>query len=346
MKKQKHNNHFRTVAILMTAIAVVVIGGIYYMSSIKVSSPQEVRIYIPTNSSFGALTDTLQAHHIVIRPKLFKLMARARGLDPHVKPGSYLVKPKVSYIRLIQKLYIGNQDPVLITINRNRTLSQLAENVSKKMEFSADSLLAILNNTDFCKVYGYTPQTIIGAFSQNTYQVYWNTSPKRFVERMITETDAFWQSSERDKALQSLNLNRNQVITIASIVEEETNKVSEKADIASVYLNRLRKGMKLEADPTVKYAVGDPSIRRILHKHLLVESPYNTYLNKGLPPGPICIPSPESIDAVLADKKTNYIYFCAKEDFSGYHNFASTLSQHSANAHRFHQALNHRNIMK
>lgn len=308
-----------------------------------VTNSQDERIYIPQECGYDALLDTLDAHHCIDgRHTAFNDLARLRGLPDHVKPGSYVVKPGIRLLALVQKLYSGNQDPVRITINRQRTLDGLCQFLGSKLAFSADSLLALLQQDDFCAAYGCTPQTVIGLFLQNTYEFYWTASPAKFVERMASESEQFWH--ERDSRLADLGLSRQQVLTIASIVEEETNCNDEKPDIASVYLNRFRIGMPLQADPTVKYAVGDFSIRRIRGAMLSTDSPYNTYRYAGLPPGPICIPSAASIDAVLKNKRTDYLYFCAKEDFSGRHNFASNPQQHAENARKFHNALNQRGI--
>ena len=303
--------------------------------------PQQ-RVYIPTGSTYEALCDSLDAHCIMSPSMAFPMMARLRGLPDHVKGGSYLIDDGMSVLQLVNKLNSGSQDPIRLTINKHRTVEHLCQFLGEKMEFSADSMLLLLSDTEVCAQYGETPQTILGLFLRNTYEVYWTASPRRLLDRMKRESDAFWQP--REKALQTLGLTRQQVVTLASIVEEETNVSDEKADIASVYLNRLRIGMPLQADPTVKYAMGDFSIQRILNFMLLIDSPYNTYRIQGLPPGPICIPSATSIDAVLKNKKTSWIYFCAKEDFSGRHNFATNLSEHKRNADRFHNALNKRKI--
>ena len=308
----------------------------------RVAVTDTTRIYIPSDANYQTLCDTLDAHNCIRSHAMFNSLARLRGLPNHVKDGSYLVTPNMRVITLVQKLYSGNQNPIRVTINRHRTLDGLCQFFGSKLQFDADSLLTLLTDTAFCSQYGFTPQTIIGLFPQNTYELYWTTSPMGVVERMNTENEHFWH--ERDGRLSALGLTRNQVLTIASIVEEETNCNEEKPDVASVYLNRYRIGMPLQADPTVKYAVGDFTIRRIKGDMLKTESPYNTYLHAGLPPGPICIPSAASIDAVLKNKKTNYLYFCAKEDFSGRHNFAATPEEHIANARKFHKALNDRNI--
>lgn len=328
-------------------LAICLLGGIavgigYSFANQRVAVSDTTRIYIPDNADYQALCDTLDTHHCLSSHTTFNTLARLRGLTKHVKAGSYLVTPNMRTISLVQKLYSGSQDPVRITINKHRTLDALCKFLGSKLQFDADILLNLLTDTAFCSQYGLTPTTIIATFPQNTYEFYWTISPTKLVQRMHSEYEQFW--SQRDNRLSDLNLTREQVMTIASIVEEETNCNEEKPDIASVYLNRYRIGMALQADPTVKYAVGDFSIRRIKGDMLKTDSPYNTYLNAGLPPGPICIPSAASIDAVLKNKKTNYLYFCAKEDFSGRHNFAATSAEHIANARKFHKALNERNI--
>ena len=309
----------------------------------RLSIPEPVAVYIPSGSNFDQLCDTLRAHQCLADEHVFRSVAKVRGLDQHVKAGRYVLEPRMTLMHLVRKLYSGNQDPLSVTINRHRTNEQLCAFLGKKLEFSPDSLSLLLHDPEVCQSYGCTPQTIISIFIQNTYEIYWTTTPRQLLDRMAKESDHFW-TAVRTAQCHELHLSPQEVITLASIVEEETNQNDEKAQIASVYLNRLRKGMLLQADPTVKYATGDFSLRRILGIHLKTDSPYNTYLYKGLPPGPICNPSVASIDAVLENLNTNYLYFCAKEDFSGHHNFAATISEHMANARRFHQVLNQRGI--
>ena len=330
---------FIIIGCLLLALAV----GIGYRTiTQRVAVEETTRIFIPANSDYQSLLDTLDAHHCLSSHNTFNTLAHLRGLTNHVKAGSFLITPNIRTLSLVLKLYSGNQDPIRITINRQRTLDSLCQFFGNKLQFDADSLLDLLSDSAFCSQYSLTPQTIIGMFLQNTYEFYWTVASTTLIQRMSTEYERFWK--ERDSRLPSLGLSREQVLTIASIVDEETNCNEEKPDIASVYLNRYRIGMALQADPTVKYAVGDFSIRRIKGYMLKTESPYNTYLHAGLPPGPICIPSAASIDAVLKDKPTHYLYFCAKEDFSGRHNFASSSEEHIANARKFHKALNDRNI--
>lgn len=336
----KHRKLSIAVATAVVLLTVFILAGQFRK---KVSASEATDIFIPTGCTYQALTDTLLAHGCIEGTSAFNHVARSRKLPQLVKPGHYVVQPGMTMFRLVNKLRSGNQDALHVTIKKHRTAEQLCQMLGGKLEMSSDSLLAMMSDSAVAQSYGFTPETFIGIFIPNTYDIYWNTTPKRLLDRMKKEYDRFWNPVRMGQC-QTLGMTPVDVITLASIVDEETNMNDEKAKIASVYLNRLRKDMLLQADPTVKYAVGDFTIRRILNVHLQTDSPYNTYRYKGLPPGPICIPSIKSIDAVLANLQTDYLYFCAKEDFSGYHNFASTLQQHMQNAHLFHQALNRRGI--
>lgn len=332
-----------TILICIATIGILVLGtGLLMLRSQNLTIKEDTRIYIPNNCEYNQLVDSLNAHNCIQNQAIFGSVARARGLNKHIKPGSYVLSPKMNVIAVVQKLYSGNQTPIRLTITKKRTPEELCQYLGGKLAFEPDSLLAMMMDETICQEYDESKETIIGMFPQNTYEVYWTIQPKALLDRMQKENKLFWEN--RQQQLNKLGLTRQQVTTIASIVEEETNCNEEKADIASVYLNRYRIGMPLQADPTVKYAVGDFSIQRIKGEMLLNDSPYNTYRHIGLPPGPICIPSSASIDAVLKNKETNYLYFCAKEDFSGRHNFASSMVEHLSNAQKFHKALNERNI--
>lgn len=332
--------------ILRILIAAVFLGllGTALLRRQQLPIADEVRVNIPTGSSYADLVDSLDAHDCIVSRTFFGTLARMRGLPGHVKSGSYLFHHNQGVVSVIQKLYSGSQDPIRITIGKYRTPEQFCQYLDGKLELSGDSLLRLMRTDSVCAAYGLTPATIFCLFPQNTYELYWNMSPRGFLDRMNKEYDRFWRG--RQQQSDNMNLTRQEVVTLASIVEEETNANSEKPDIASVYLNRLRIGMPLQADPTVKFASGNFAARRIRGAMLNSDSPYNTYKRRGLPPGPICNPSQASIDAVLQNKKTGYIYFCAKEDFSGRHNFASSLAEHNANAARFHHALNQRGITR
>lgn len=340
------NHHtFSIIAVTLSILLLVFLIGRSILNRQKLHIDEPVAVYIPSGSTFDQLIDTLEAHQCITDEALFRSMARARKLTNHVKGGRYQLQPSMSLFQVVNKLYYGNQDAVKLTINKHRTKEHLCQFLDKKLEMSYDSILSILNDSVHCAQYGFTTNTIIAVFIQNTYDIYWNISPEKLLERMKKEYERFW-TSVRVGQCKDLNLSPVEVITLASIVEEETNVNDEKPLVASVYLNRLRQEMLLQADPTLKYAIGDFTIRRLLNRHTTINSPYNTYMYKGLPPGPICIPSIASIDAVLENHPSDYLYFCAKEDMSGRHNFARNATEHSANAARFHKALNQRGIYK
>ena len=348
-KKTRKNKKSRKIDLIIGIVCSVVVLGIIalfvILRSQKLSNSETVTLYIPTGSDYSAVVDSLDAHHCIDNHAVFNTLSRIRKYSGHVKSGCYKLKPGTPVWSALTKLYYGNQDAVSVTINKYRTKQTLCEYISKRLEMNADELLYALNDSVTCAKYGYTTENIMGMFIQNTYDIYWNCSVEKLMERMHKESEKFWTNG-RIRKCNKLNLSANEVIVLASIIEEESNKNDEKPDIASVYLNRIRKGMLLQADPTLKYALGDFTIRRLLNKHMEVESPYNTYKYKGLPPGPICIPSIASIDAVLQNKQTDYLYFCAKADFSGYHAFAATLAEHNANAAAFHAEMNKRKIYK
>lgn len=345
MKKKKTKRTNIIVATVAIMLLLAAISGLALLRGQKMSNSESVTLYLPTGSSYEAVVDSLDAHGCIGNHAIFNNMARLRHYRDNVKGGCYVIGAHNNVWNTLTKLYYGNQDPIHVTINKYRTKEQLCQYLDKKLELSADTLLAMLQNDSICAAYGHTTATIIGIFVQNTYDIYWNIIPSKLLDRMKKESDRFWNNNRIDKC-KALKLTPDEVITLASIVEEETNKNDEKELIASVYLNRLRKGMLLQADPTLKFAAGDFTLRRILNKHMESNNPYNTYRFPGLPPGPICIPGPKSIDAVLANRKTEYLYFCAKADFSGYHAFATSLAQHNANAAAFHAELNKRKIYK
>ncbi len=305
----------KNIIILTVILAILAILGAYRVVSMRTANyDNSIPIYITEGETFDGFMVEQQKNMYIEHPTIFRMMAKIRGLDKHMRTGHYLMHPDMRYIELIQKLYRGQQDPLRVTIGKFRTPQQLNEFLNKKLMH--DDFNITLDSFHIIR--------------PDTYEFYWTVTPETFMQRMRSQYD-------RE------NLDKETVI-LASIVEEETNHNPEKPLIASVYLNRLKRGMPLQADPTVKYAVGDFTLRRILNKHLAVESPFNTYLHAGLPPAPICLPSKASVDAVRNAPETNYLYFCASEKMDGTHRFAATLSEHQRNAARFHKALNQRGI--
>ncbi|MBQ8867472.1 MAG: endolytic transglycosylase MltG [Bacteroidaceae bacterium] len=261
----------------------------------------------------------------------------------HVQTGSYLFDPTDNLRTAIRRLKLGWQSPVRLVVPSVRTIDRLAQALSKQLMLSEQKISDTLSCPAYRDSLGYTAETLPALFIPNTYEVYWDIPVEKLMQRFQKEYNAYW-TTERQKKAAAQGLSPIEVATLASIVDEETAVNSEKPIVAGLYLNRLRRGMLLQADPTVKFATGDPTLRRILNKHLTIDSPYNTYIYEGLPPGPIRIPSMSALEAVLNPARHNYLYMCAKEDFSGTHNFATTLAQHNANARRYQQALNRRGI--
>ncbi len=273
------------------------------------------------------------------------MVADSVGFAVKAKPGHYVLEKGMSRRAIRKMLERGLQTPVRLTFNNIRTLDRLAGALARQTEPDSLAWLAMLEEGPLADSLGFAPHTFLAMFIPNSYEVYWNTTPRRLAERMKKEYDRFWTPERLAKA-EALNLTPVEVSTLASIVYEETKMSDEMPRVAGVYLNRLRRGMPLQADPTVKFAVGDPTIRRVLNRHLTVDSPYNTYLHRGLPPGPIAMPSIRTIDAVLNPEKHDYLYFCAAPDFSGYHLFARNLAAHNRNAQAYARALNQAGIRR
>ncbi len=302
-------------------------------------------LYIPTGSSYKDLLDIIKEQELLKDTASFTWAAEKMNFGKKIKPGKYRLSAGMSNRRLINMLKSGNQEPVKLYFQNIRLKESFVGMVSKKLEADSLSMSKLLDSTEFVQAYGFTPANVYTLFIPNSYEFYWNTDAKTFFTKMFENYEQFWNEERLAKA-KKLNLSPKEVSILASIVDSEALVDREMPIIAGLYLNRLQRGIKLEADPTVIFASKDFSIRRVLNKHLRKESPYNTYIHTGLPPGPITMPSIAAIDAVLNAKNHDYIYMCAKEDFSGTHNFASNLSEHLTNAKRFQQALNDRNIKK
>ncbi|MCM1310506.1 MAG: endolytic transglycosylase MltG [Bacteroides sp.] len=299
-------------------------------------------IYLPRNTDRTALRDSLtNALGSRVGNRVFTVY-KAAASDTLPIYGAYRIEPGKTAKDIARRLMRHRQTPIKLTFNNIRTLPQLAERIAGQMDFGSDEFLAALDSVLPTAGFSKTEQ-YAAAFLPDTYEFYWTTSAERTVEKLLKARNDFWNDERRTQARQ-LGLTPVEVATVASIAEEETNNREERGEVGRLYINRIRRGMKLQADPTVKFALGDFSLRRIRGEHLKVESPYNTYRVNGLPPGPIRVAAARTIDSVLTSQPHNYIYMCAKEDFSGTHNFAADYATHLANARRYQKALNQRGI--
>ena len=301
----------------------------------------DVWVYVPKESTVAAIADSL--HNTLgatYGDRVFEVWKLAKG-KPSTAHGAYLIKNGDRVIDIARRLKRGAQTPVKVTFNNIRLFNELPELIASQMEFEADDFVNACATV--LPEAGFKKEGFIAAFLPDTYEFYWTSGAEATVKRLLEYRNKFWNDERRAKA-KAIGLTPVEVATIASIAEEETAAADERPVVARLYLNRLKIGMKLQADPTVKYAVGDFGLRRILNRHLETVSPYNTYHIAGLPPGPIRMPYASTIDGVLNAPQHNYLYMCAKEDFSGRHNFATNLSAHNANAARYREALNKRGI--
>ena len=319
----------------LAAGTLIVAYNSFYGSAIE----KDYSIFVGNDVQYGDFTAEVKKNiSSSLKNTAFDLYASRLNLDTRLKAGHYIIKQGQSVISVVRMFVLGEQAPVNLVIGEARTLPQLAGRLSKQIMADSTALLSALRNSELKAKYGYQRDSIIAMFVPNTYQVYWTITPEQLLERMNREYNAFW-NRDREAKLAATKLTKYQAMTLASIVYEETKNRGEMPKIAGVYINRLRKNIPLQACPTVKYAMGDFTLTRILYKHLRYDSPFNTYRNAGLPPAPICIPSIAAIDAVLNYDKNNYLYFCAKPEFDGTHNFARTLREHNANSRRYNEAL-------
>lgn len=343
--KRKKIFLFITAALILT---VAVCGYIIYSAvlgpSVKPNKEGEAQIelFINTGSTYADVFCQLTGKNAIVYPKIFNLLAGRKGYTDAVKPGHYSIAVNTSNNELINRLRSGNQTPVKVTFNSVRTMEYLSSVLAWQLEPDSVAFDTLFNSPPNLQALGIKSDSLYMLLLPDTYEFYWTATPVDFIKRMQQESTTYWSTRKPTAAEQGLT--PAEVVILASIVEKETIKNDEKPTMAGVYLNRLRKKIKLQADPTVVYAVGNFELRRVLKKHTQLDHPYNTYKYYGLPPGPICIPSKASIESVLHAEKHNFIYFCAREDMSGYHNFAVTYAQHLRNARKFQRELNRRDI--
>ncbi len=336
---------FITLAVLTTTFTFY-FWQIFKTPNLQLEADRSFALLIPENATYESVVDTLKKNEVINDEISFRFVAKLLKYPERVKAGRYLIKPNATNFAVIQKLREGNQDAVRLTFNNIRLKSELIERIGPRFEFGEQKFREALSDPALVQKYGFDTATVVSMFLPNTYDIYWNVSPERFLDRMHSEYEKFWTDERKAKA-KAINLTPEEVSILASIVEEEqARKPDERPRVAGMYINRLQAGMPLQADPTVKFALGDFGIKRILTAQLMTPSPYNTYLNTGLPPGPIRLADQVSLDAVLNYEKHDYTYMCAKADLSGYHAFAENYADHLANARLYQAELNRLQIMR
>lgn len=333
---------------LLSSIGAIIAYKFYniiYQPNVSLGDKKTEYFYVPTGSTIQDVINLLYEKNFILNRNSFEWVADKKNYKDNVHPGRFLLRSGMNNEELIDLLRSGKQEPVRVTFNNIRLKTELIGTVAPHLEADSSGISDLLDQQEYCNKFGFNKENIMCMFIPNSYQFDWNTSAEQFIQRMSKEYQNFWTDDRQNKA-KNIGLTQNQVSILASIVQKETNRNDEKPRVAGVYLNRIRKDMLLQADPTLVFALKEFTLKRVLNVHKLVDSPYNTYMYKGLPPGPICLPEISSIDAVLNYEKHDYFYFCAREDFSGYHNFAKNYAQHCLNASRFQKELNKQKIFK
>ncbi len=332
---------------VLCAIAFIVLWlgyGAIFKSNVNISSESAV-IYIPNKATVKEVCFLLKQNHIIDNERTFLFVAQLKKFRMPSKGGHYKIESGWSNNEIINTLRVGEEMPIQLTFNNIRTVNELSARLAAQLSLDSIDMMRCFQDQEFIHSLGFNSETIIAMFIPNTYKVFWTIDAKDLFFRMKREYTTFWNENRLAQA-KAIGFTPLEVMTIASIIDEETLKTFEKPIMAGVYINRLKRGIPLQACPTLKFALHDFSIKRILNIHKKVDSPYNTYKNRGLPPGPIRVPSVNAIDAVLHYTHHSYIYFCAKEDFSGEHYFSKTLQEHNSYARRYHQVLNKKKIYK
>lgn len=346
MKVGKILKIFFIAAVILCSCIVGGISYIYYIVKMtRTDTKESAYIHITPDDNSTTIIDKLSEIEGIGSTKGFELLAKHNNFDSRKRSGRFAINNGENMHTIYRRIVSNEQTPVKLVVPATRTLEQMVGAISRQLMLDSLELIEFIKTPIYYESIGYKSETLPSLFIPNTYEVYWNIKPETLITRLMNERRRFWNEERSNKA-KKLNLTPEEVATLASIIDEETNNDEEKPVVAGMYINRLKRGMPLQADPTVKYAIGDPTRQRILKKDLATDSPYNTYRYKGLPPGPIRIPTIQAIESVLNYTKHNYLYMCAKEDFSGKHNFARTLTEHNANARRYQAALNKLNIKK
>lgn len=345
-KLKKRYIFFVIIALMMVAFLIITLN-IYnkiYGVNIKLTS-DDIELFIPSSPTYEEVISLIEYSDALIDLSSFVWVLERKGAQHNFKGGRYILKAGMNNNTIINLLVGGYQTPVKVVFNNIRTLADLSSALEKRLEPDSVAFITFFTNDSLLEKFGYSQETVLAYILPNTYEMWWTTKPEDFLRRMEKEYKTFWNNNRLEKANQ-IGLTPFEVAILASIVDEETTKGEERSRVAGLYINRINKKMRLEADPTIKFVLNDFNVRRILNKDLLIDSPYNTYIYAGLPPGPIRMPSTQAIDAVLNYEKHDYIFMCAKEDFSGYHNFAKTLRQHNQNAEKYRRALHNLKIYR
>jgi UPF0755 protein len=329
--------------IIVSSLILLSVIGIYVYKSPALNISKEQFVYIDSTDNIQTISKKLESNYGLKFPFIFEAISDKINLNRWVKKGRYTLTPSMNLVELAKIFREGKMKTVNLVIRPLISLEKFAALCGEKLEGDSIDYYKILSDTAFCKSIGFSKETMYALILPDTYNVYWHSSAEELLSKLAEEYLQYWIIERKVKA-EAIGLSPIEVSILASIVSKETNKNDEMPMVAGMYLNRLRIGMPLQADPTIKFALNQPGLKRVLKVHLSAQSPYNTYLNKGLPPGPICVPSKQSIDAVLNASSHNYLYMCAKEDFSGYHNFAKEYNLHLRNAKRYQEALNNRGI--
>ena len=330
--------------VIITVLAIIVVASAVFTVPFFSSGASKAKtIYIYPDMTESAFSDSLEADFGQAYARRVMILSNYRQIVTPRHIGAYRVEKGMSPFELWRQLSSGTQSPVKFTFNNLRTVADFAESASRQLCMDKNDMLRLLTDSASCASFGFTPQTVPAMLIPDTYEVYWSVKPEKLLEKMHDNYIRFWNDERKTKA-KKLGLTPEEVVTLASIVEEETAYSPEKGKVSRLYLNRLSKGMKLQSDPTVKFAIGDFSLKRILHKHLAANSPYNTYAVQGLPPGPIRMPEKSTVNAVLNAPPHDYIYMCAKADFSGSHEFTASYAEHLRYARLYQAALNRRGI--
>lgn len=340
----------KTIIYLSSGFLVIVLFVIFvlYRSLYGIhlkNDAKETIVFIPTGATYFETLDSIGRKITIDNLRLFKWIAKKKNYPSRIKPGRYKIDSGMNYLTLIDMLRSGMQAAVNVTFNNIRTINQIAGKIGDRIEADSSQIVLFFSDPENYRKDGFTRENIISVFIPNTYNLFWNTNAGGLYSRMLAEYSKFW-NEERIAKAESKTLSKTEVAILASIIDDEVTKADEKPRIAGVYLNRLKRGIPLQACPTIKFALNDFTITRVLYKHLQVESPYNTYKHNGFPPGPIGCPSVEGLDAVLNAEEHDFLFFAAKADFSGYHNFSRTLAEHNRYAALYQKELDKRKIFR